>query len=103
MKIVQVTYTAKAEYAEQNQANIKKVMSDLQELAHPGIFYNTCVKADGKTFIHTAFFKEAENEQVLFALESFKSFQQQLKASGPEAAPVSEQLSLVAASKEIFG
>ena len=29
MKIVRVTYTTRAEYAEQNQANIKTVMADL--------------------------------------------------------------------------
>ncbi len=37
MKIVKVTYTTTAEYAEQNQANIKTVMNDLQKLNHQGI------------------------------------------------------------------
>jgi hypothetical protein len=56
MKIVKVTYTAKAEYAEHNQKNIKNVMADLEKLHHPGINYNSCLSAGGKTFIHTAFF-----------------------------------------------
>ena len=102
MKIVKVTYTAKAEYAEQNQKNIKTVMADLQKLNHPGINYNSCVGPDGKTFIHTAFFNADEDEKILLELPSFKSFQQQLKASGPEVPPKQELLKLVGSSKDLF-
>jgi hypothetical protein len=102
MKIVKVTYTAKAGYAEQNQLNIKTVMGDLQQLNHPGIFYHACLKADGKTFIHTAFFKSDEDEKVLLGLASFKTFQEQLKASGPEVPPQPELLTLVGSSTDIF-
>ena len=102
MKIVKVTYTTKAEYADQNQANIKAVMADLQKLNRPGINYNACISADGKTFIHYAFFNNDEDEKVLFALPSFKSFQEQLKASGPESPPKPEMLTLVGSSKDIF-
>ena len=56
MKVVRVTYTTKPEFAEQNQGNIKTVMADLQAANHPGINYNACLNADGKTFVHTAFF-----------------------------------------------
>ena len=102
MKIVKVTYTTKAEYSEQNQQNIKQVMTDLQTLNHPGISYNTCIQADGKTFIHTAFFKSEEDQKVLFDLASFKHFQEQLKASMPEAPPKQELLTLVGSSNNIF-
>ena len=102
MKIVKVTYTAKAEYAEQNKANIRAVMSDLQQLNHPGINYNCCVEPDGKTFIHTAFFEADENQKILFDLPSFQHFQQQLKASTPETPPKQDLLSLVGSSKNIF-
>jgi len=102
MKIVKVTYTARAEYAEQNQKNIKNVMADLQKLHHPGINYNSCLSADGKTFIHTAFFNSDEDEKVLLELPSFKYFQQQLKSSGPEVPPIQELLSLVGSSSSIF-
>src|SRR3569833_1699615 len=102
MKTVQVTYPPPAAYSAQNQANIKKVMEDLQQLDHPGIFYHTCMQSNGETFIHTAFFEPAENEQVLFALESFKRFQQQLKASSPVVAPKQEILTLIGSSKNIF-
>ena len=102
MKIVKVTYTAKAEYAAQNQSNIKNVMADMQKLHHSGIFYDVCMNADGKTFIHTAFFNSEEDEKVLLELPSFKYFQQQLKLSGPEIPPKQELLSLVGSSKNIF-
>jgi thiamine kinase-like enzyme len=102
MKIVKVTYTAKAEYAEHNQKNIKNVMADLQKLHHPGINYNSCLSADGKTFIHTAFFNSDEDEKVLLELPSFKYFQQQLKSSEPEVPPIQELLNLVGSSSSIF-
>jgi hypothetical protein len=102
MKIVRVTYTARAEYAGQNQDNIKKVMSDLQQLNHPGISYNSCLNPDGKTFVHTAFFKSDEDQKVMLDLPSFKHFTEQLKASAPEAPPKQELLTLVGWSNNIF-
>ena len=102
MKIVKVTYTTKAEYAKQNQSNIKNVMADLQKLHHPGIHYNACLSADGKTFIHTAFFKSDEDEKILIELPSFKYFQEQLKSSGLEVPPKQELLNLVGSSNNIF-
>ena len=102
MKIVRVTYTTKAEFVEQNQANIKNVMADLQKLNHPGINYNSCLSPDGKTFTHTAFFKSVDDEKLLLELPAFKHFQEQLKAAGFETPPKQELLSLVGSSKDIF-
>jgi hypothetical protein len=102
MKIVKVTYTAKAEYTEQNQQNIKQVMSDLQQANHQGINYTVCLCPDNKTFIHTAFFKSDEDQKLLFELPSFKIFQEQLKSSGPEVPPKQELLSLVGTSRLVF-
>ena len=102
MKIVRVIYTAKAEYCEQNQANIKKVMSDLQGLQYPGINYHVCLGSDGKSFIHTAFFKSEEDQKLLNELSSFKYFQEQLTASGLEVPPKQELLTLVGSSTKIF-
>ena len=102
MKIVRVTYTTRIEFAEQNQSNIKNVMADLQKLNHPGINYNACLNADGKTFTHTAFFKSDEDQKILNELPSFKNFQEQLKSNGFEAPPKQELLSLVGSSTNIF-
>ncbi|MEI6489447.1 MAG: hypothetical protein WCP52_10820 [Bacteroidota bacterium] len=102
MKTVKVTYTTKAEYAEQNQVNINNVMKDLQQQNYVGINYNACLSSDGKTFIHTAFFKSDEDQKLLNDLASFKHFQEQLKSSGLEAAPKQELLTLVGSSTNIF-
>jgi len=102
MKIVKVIYTTKAEYAEQNQNNIKNVMADLQKLNHQGINYNACLSADGKTFIHTAFFKSDDDQKLLNELPSFKYFQDQLKSGGLEVPPKQELLNLIGSSNNIF-
>jgi len=102
MKIVKVTYTTKAEYAEQNQANIKNVMADLQKLNNSGINYHACLGADGKSFTHTAFFNSEEDEKTLLGLPAFKHFQQQLQSGGIETPPKQELLSLVGSSKSLF-
>ncbi len=102
MKIVKVTYTTKAEFSEQNQSNIKIVMTDLQNANHQGINYNVCLLADNKTFIHTAFFKSDEDQRLLTELPSFKSFQELLKSSGLEVPPKQELLTLVGSSTNIF-
>ena len=102
MKIVKVTYTTRAEYAEQNQNNIKNVMADLQRLNHPGINYNSCLSPDGKTFTHTAFFKSVDDEKLLLELPAFKYFQEQLKSGGLEVPPKQELLTPVGTSMNIF-
>jgi hypothetical protein len=102
MKIVQVTYTTRPEFATQNAGNIKTVMDELAQLNSPGISYNACLGADGKTFIHTAFFKSDEDQQLLNQLLSFKHFQEQLKSGGLETPPRQELLTLVGSSVDIF-
>src|SRR5947207_13559523 len=102
MKIVRVTYTAKAEYAEHNQNNIKKVMADLQAINNRGINYNACLSADARSFTHTAFFNSDEDEKVLLQLPSFIQFQQELKVGGLETPPKQEVLTLVGSSVNMF-
>ncbi len=77
-------------------------MDDLQQANKNGINYNACVSEDNKTFIHTAFFNNDGDQKFLNELPSFKSFQQQLKASGLEIPPQQENLTLVGSSIEIF-
>ncbi len=103
MKIVKVTYTTAASFSAQNQANIQAVMADLQQLNNPGINYNACLSADGKTFIHTAFFGSDADQQTLNALPSFIAFQNQLKGSGLEVPPKQELLTLVGSSTAVLG
>ena len=102
MKIVKVTYTVKQEFVSRNQENIKAVMNDLRKLNNPGIRYATYLGDDGKTFMHFAQFASDDLQKILFDLESFKSFQQQVKESGPEVPTKQELMQLVASSYDIF-
>jgi len=102
MHIVRVTYTSNADYVSQNEANINAVMTDLRALGSKGIHYTVCLCPDTKTFIHTAYFRSEEDRRVLNDLASFKSFQEQLNASGPEVPPKQEILTLVGTSTELF-
>jgi len=103
MKIIKVTYTTQADFAAQNSNNIKTVMNDLRQLNIDGIFYHACLSPDGKTFIHTAFFKSDEDHKILNELPSFLDFQRQLKNGGFETPPKQEFLTLVGSSLDIFG
>jgi len=102
MHIVKVTYTVKAEYAQKNQENIGSVMNDLRKINHAGIRYGTYLGEDGKTFMHFASFEQKEFQQILFDLEAFKTFTQELRESGPEVPPKTEVMQLVGSSYEIF-
>jgi hypothetical protein len=102
MKIVRVIYTAKTDFVSQNQLNIQAVMGDLKTGAYTGINYTACLGPDGKTFIHTAFFKSEADQQLLNALPSFVHFQAELKLAGFETPPKQELLSLVGSSTDIF-
>ncbi len=103
MKIVRVTYTAKAEYSEQNQRNIQQVMDDLKALHSGNIRYSTTLAPDGVSFMHLTFFQSEDDQQVLLGLPSFRYFQEQLRANGLISPPKQEILTLVGASWDIFG
>jgi hypothetical protein len=101
-KIVRVQYTTKPDYVVRNKKNIAKVMNDLREINNPGIKYGAYLLEDQKTFMHFTQFQTEEAYKVLNSLESFKKFQEELKASGLEVAPKAENLSLVASSYDFF-
>jgi hypothetical protein len=103
MKAVKVQYTVKAEYSKTNQVNIQKVMADLKKLNNPGIRYSAFMLEDGKSFVHFAMYPDQETASIVGNLDSFKSFQQQLKESQPEVPPKAEDLVLVSAAYDIFG
>lgn len=102
MKIVKVTYTVRVEYSDHNQRNIEQVMSDLRGLNNENIRYTALVSSDSTTFTHIAFFKSEQDQAILNGIQSFRDFQEQLKASGLVAPPVQEILTLVGSSMDMF-
>ena len=102
MNAVKVQYTVKADYVETNKQNIAKVMEDLRNINSPDIKYSAFLQDDGKTFVHFVMRASEEAAAVLSNLDSFKDFQQQLRASGPESPPKAENLTLVDSGWTIF-
>ena len=102
MKIVRVQYTAKQEYVEKNRENILRVMGELRKLNNPGIKYSVYILDDGKSFMHLAHFETDDLQDIFLGLESFKHFGAELKASGLETPPKSENLSLAGSSFDFF-
>lgn len=98
MKIVKVTYTVKAEFAQKNKENVEAFIRDVAKIKSPVIRYVAYVGEDGKTFTHIASYETEEAPKALFALESFQSFQKHRDDSGLEAAPRVETITLAAAS-----
>ena len=102
MKVVKVQYTVKSGYAKRNSENIARVMADVKKQHSNEIKYSTFLMDDNKSFVHFAILKNEEANRLLNNLESFKTFQSELKASMPETPPKLENLSLVASSYEFF-
>jgi hypothetical protein len=102
MKIVQVTYTTRPEYAETNSGKISLVMAELRSHNYRQINYNVCVNKEGTTFVHTAFFENDEDQQILGALTSFQNFQSELQKSQLIMPPEQVELTLIGSSQDIF-
>jgi hypothetical protein len=102
MKIVKVATTTKADFVEQNQPSIKKLIPDLTKLKHQGINYNACLSAGKKNLSTQLFFNTDEDRKNLYDSPSFKLFQAQLKASGPEASTAQKLFHLGDSSTNIF-
>ncbi|TSD65016.1 hypothetical protein FFF34_014080 [Inquilinus sp. KBS0705] len=102
MKIVRVHYTTTHEYAATNAENIKAVVKELKTINRPGIKYSTYVLPDGKTFMHFDQLETEADHEFLTSLASFKKFADELEASGLEAEPKLELLSLVGSTEQFW-
>ena len=85
----------------QNKNNIDAVMRELRALNNNDVRYAVYLHSDGKTFMHLAQQNTAEAEKLPTSLESFKSFQTQLRANLEVPAKV-EAFTLVDAAAQIF-
>lgn len=101
MKVIQVQYTVRSEYVEQNKRNIAAVMRELRAIGNGDVKYAAYLQQDGRTFVHFVHQNTTEAEQYPTSLESFKAFQSQLKPN-LEIAPKVEALTLVDSSAPIF-
>jgi len=101
MKAVKVEYKVKPEFAEQNQANIKKVMEVLKANPIEGLQYSSFMLDDGQTFVHFNMCKDAETMAKLNDVKEFTAFRKALKDSEPIVSPEGETLNMVGASFQL--
>lgn len=101
MKAVKVEYTVKPEYAEQNMANIQKVMAAIKANPIEGMQYASFILEDGQTFVHINMAKDSETMGKLSEVPEFNEFRMALKASQPISPPKSTDLTLVGAGFEL--
>jgi hypothetical protein len=101
MKVTRVAYTVRAEFVEENKRNIAAVMRQLRELGSNDVKYTVYLQQDGRTFMHLVHQRTAEAERYPTSLESFKTFQAQLKPN-LEVPPKVETFTLVETSTPIL-
>ena len=101
MKVTRVQYTVRAEFVEANKRNIAAVMRELRAAGGNDVKYAVYLQQDGRTFMHVVHQSTPKAEQLPTSLESFKTFQAQLKPN-LEVPPKVEALELVESSAPIF-
>ena len=101
MKAVKVQYVVRPEYADQNKANIRKVMDRLKSDPIEGMLYSSYTLDDGHTFVHINIAKDEETMNKLNDVPEFGAFRKALKESGPIEPPKSTNLVPVAAGFEL--
>jgi hypothetical protein len=101
MKVTRVQYTVRAEFVETNKRNIEAVMRELRAVGSDDVKYTVYLQQDGRTFMHLVHQNTVEAERFPTSLESFKTFQTQLKPN-LDIAPKVETFALVESSAPIF-
>jgi sirohydrochlorin ferrochelatase len=101
MKVTRVQYTVRAEFVEANKRNIDAVMRELRATGNNDVKYAVYLQQDGRTFMHIVHQGTIEAERFPTSLESFKTFQAQLRPN-LEGPPQVEALALVESSAPKF-
>ena len=101
MKSVKVEYRVRPEFAEENTANIRKVMDALRQRPIEGLTYIAFALEDGETFVHVNVARDEATLSKFTGTQEFKDFQSALKESDPVSPPAPQTLELVGASIEL--
>ena len=100
MKAVRVQYRVQEDYVTQNMANIKAVMTELNNNQIEGVSYSSYYLGNGN-FMHLNICKDEQSLASFNTIESFIEFRKQLKASEPVNPPKSEDIELVGANFDL--
>lgn len=98
MITVKVTYGVKKEFLSENKENIALFMADFKALNNDGFQYDVYMLEDGETFVHISSYGDAEIQQMILNVPSFKQFQKQRDESGLTKPHTLEVLNLIASS-----
>lgn len=101
MRAVEVRYTVRPEYADQNKANIRKVMAKLRASPIDGMMYSAYTLEDGHSFVHINICQDEETLSKLNDVDEFVEFRKALKESLPITPPSSIDLEYVGANFDI--
>ena len=107
MKAVIVRYTVKTSFADENAANIEKVMAEMRELDDDGVRYQSfrlppTEGGDGIGFVHFGMYEDDAAVDRMTSVASFQAFQQALRSSGPISPPQAEWLDAIGSSYPLF-
>ncbi|HVY25439.1 MAG TPA: hypothetical protein VHB79_02765 [Polyangiaceae bacterium] len=100
MRTVVVTYKTTEEYAETNAARVRAVYEELRSKQLGGVRYSTYRLEAGQRFVHIASVESSEANPIT-ALDSFKTFQEQLRPHCAEPVVVTE--ATIVGSYDSFG
>ena len=74
MKQVMVRYKVKPEQAAQNEALVRKVYDELEQVAPVGLRYATFALDDGVSFVHFASIEGGDGQNPLMEVAAFRAF-----------------------------
>lgn len=101
MSAVRVLYKVKESFAEENAANIRRVMAALRANPVEGLSYAAFRLEDGQSFMHVAVAQDEPTRNRIAELPEFKAFQTALRESGPVEPPSPAELEIVGTSYEL--
>lgn len=99
---VQVSYTVKPEFVQQNKKNINVFLSDFKKLVNANFLYNVFLKEDGLTFLHVSMYENEEVQQEVLNVPSFLMFQKERDESGLNDSHQLENITLIGSSLSLI-
>ncbi|MEE1944186.1 hypothetical protein VRU48_03635 [Pedobacter sp. KR3-3] len=99
---VEVSYTVKPAFLEQNKRNISLFLADFRQLTHLNFLYQVYLKDDGLTFMHLSMYENEEIQQQILHVPSFLQFQQERDESNLDNAAQVKQLTLIGSSLRLI-
>lgn len=99
---VQVSYTIKPTFFEQNKTLVNQFLADFKQLSHLNFLYNVYVKEDGLTFLHVSMYENEDVQTQVLNTPAFLQFQQQRDQEGLAGEVKIEVLNLVGSSLSLL-